>query len=776
MIYLVQGNVQELFHAFDLEWMITAYPGAQSIGRDLPKTRFLGSADQSQYFVDTWETKAEESYYLSGNMTAGNLFWILNHAQPLRKDGESLHDYEENFVHQHFAFVNEEQELCGCMLMYRQDEPTQWVIALVKNTHLAPEKRDVTILSGFNLNPYIKAAGLNITVSTTESLDASLMKPIHSPGIEHVLQQVIKASCGEINIRAMRLVHLLRLIQVYVIHDSLPNIIELESGEINALRTKLTHLGQLAGVSDQVNELPIDLFNPSDIQPQLLFADNPALDLLAEYKLSLSAAMLKDCLSKNSGLRKEIEQLVLSDDEQVNRNLLQMIILFYEENILNEHKELLQKHVFIKTRGGFLWNNAQIQLIPFLLKNKYSLNLFTLILSEESYYHAILTLIQLGYTHDIPRFLAITDKCSELEYIHRLDNEDTKKLCLIFWAKGHFSHKIVRATETYPMLAKTLVSLDQTEVTHIKNLRELALTPLEHQKLSIMHHYAEQFGKAAIKDNLKLLDAEELAELIKSLDVLKKSGVDLSDSYIMLTKSNKQGALLRLFLPDFNKVENDFHRQELIRLLYLGIKNGPVTQGKAIQGITDRTLQHLAKNLHERFICAKQMQDLGFNKGVIALAAEEKGIKGSRFRRIILRVEEECKKVQESLRESRANNDQITQWQKKDKDYRRTLYSIAYDGLTKAAVDINARINEIEMQVLSIVDPKIESWLYKALITIANIAIFILTCGIGNDIKEKRTGNYWFFNQTGLGEQLKSLDKEVIHVIESPEPASILSF
>ncbi len=777
MVYLIQGNAQELLHAFDQKWMVAAHSTAQPIEIDLPKTQFLGNADQAQYFINTWKTEAEESYYIPGNISAGNLFWILGNAQPLMKEGESIQDYKENFVHQHFAFINEDHEPCGLMLMYRYDEPTQWVIGLVKNGHLAPERRTVTLLSGFDLSPFVKTAGLNSTA--IESIDTPL-KPIHSPVVQCLLRQIIIANGGAINIHAVRLAHLVRLIQIYVIRDSLLNIIKLEPGEINAQRTKFIHLEHMTKISSHADELPIDLIDPESVEPELLLADNSALDLLAEYKLSLSAAMLRDFLSKNSGLRKEIEQLLLSDDEQVNKNLLQMVILFYEENVLNEYKEFLQKQVFIKTRGGFLWNNAQIQLIPFLLKNKYSPNLFTLILSDAPYYRSILTLIQLGYTYDIPRFLANSDKCRELEYIHGLDNDDTRKLCLIFWAKGELTRreyrKIVQATKTYPMLAQTLVSLDQTEVTHIKNLKKLALIPSEHQKLSIMHHYVEQFGKTAVKDNLKLLDAEELADLIKSLDVLKKSGVDASDSYVMLTKSNKQGALLRLFLPELNKVENDFYRQELIRLLYLGIKNGPVTQGKAIQGITDKKLQHSARNLHERFICAKQMQDLAFNKEVITLAAEERGIKGSRFRRIILRVEEECKNVQENLRESRVDYDQITQWQKTDKDYRRTLYSIAYDGLTKAAVDINAKINEIETQVLSIVDPKIESWLYKSLIAIANIVILIITLGIANDIKERRTGNYWFFTQTRLGEQLRCLDKDVMHVIESPEPASILSF
>lgn len=777
MVYLIQGNALELLQAFEQKWMVVAHSSAQSIEGDLLRTRFLGNTEQAQYFIDTWNTEAEKPYYLPGNMSAGNLFWLLGNSKPLMKGGESAQNYEENFVHQHFAFVNEEQEPCGLMLMYRQDEPSQWVIGLVKNGHLAPEKRTVILLSGFDLSPYAKTAELDSTV--IESLNTPLQQ-IHSPEVQGLLQQIIMADSGCAHLRAARLAHLVRLIQVYSIRDSLLNIIKLEPGEINTQRTKFIHLKHMAEVGRHADELPIDLITPSDVQPELLFADNAALDLLAEYKLSLSAAMLRDCLSKNSGLRKEIEQLSLSDDEHVNKNLLQMLIVFYEEKVLDEYREFLQKHVFIKTRGGFLWNNVQIQLIPFLLKNKYSPNLFALILSEEAYYRSLITLIQLGYTYDIPRFLANADKCRELEYIHGLDNDDTRKLCLIFWAKGHLTlrdyYKIVLATKTYPMLAQTLVSLDQTEVTHVKNLKKLALAPSEHQKLSIMHHYDEQFGKTAVKDNLKLLDAEELADLIKSLDVLKKAGVETSDSYVMLTKSNRQGALLRLFLPDFNNVKNDFYRQELIRLLYIGINHGLVTQGKAIQEITDKKLQHMAKNLHERFLCAKHMQDLAFNKEVIALAAEERGIKGSRFRRIILRVEEECKNVQENLRESRADYGQIAQWQKTDKDYRRTLYSIAYDGLTKANVDLSAKINEIETQVLSIVDPKIESWLHKSLIAIANIVILILTLGIANDIKERKTGNYWFFTQTGLGEQLRCLDKKVMHVIESPEPAPILSF
>lgn len=773
-MYLMQGNVQELLRAFDLERVVTARLTVSSIERDLSKTRFIGRLDQAQYFIKTWKTKAEEPYYIPDN---GGLLWLLDCIRPLMKEGENVQDYEENFILQQFAFINEEHKPYSLTLMYRHDEPTQWVIELVKNAHLALDKRTMILLSGFDLSPFMKTTGANSTI--VESLNP-LLQSIHSPEICGLLQQMLRLNSGEINIRAMRLAHLARLLQVYIIHDSLLNVIQLEPGTLDAQRTKFAHLEHRPDVDSHSNELPIDPINPSSVPFELLFADNPVLDLLAEYKLSLSAAMLQDCLAGHSGLREKIEQLSLSDDEQINKNLLQMIIVFYEEKVLDEHNEFLQKHVFIKTRGGFVWNNAQIQLMPFLLKNNYSSHLFTLILSETAYYRSVLTLIQLGYTHDIPRFLANTSKCRELEYIHGLEQSDTRKLCLIFWAKGHSTLKdyfrMVSATKIYPMLAQTLISLDQTEVTHIKNLEHLALEPMEHQRLSIMHHYAEQFGNTAVKDHLKLLDVGELADLSKSLEVLKKSKIDAGDSYVMATKNNKQGLLLRLFLPGFNNVKNDYYRQELIRLLYLGIKHGPVTQGKTIQAITDKKLQHIAKSVHERFLCAKQMQDLAFNNELVALAAEERGIKGSRFRRIILRVEEECKSVQEQLRESRVDYAQIAQWQKVDKEYRRTLYHIAYDGLTKTTADIGSRLNQIETRVLNIVDPDAKLWVYPLLTTIANIVIFILTLGIANHINERKTGNYWFFTQTRLGGQLRELDKEIMHVIQLPEPAPILSF
>ncbi|BCA97149.1 hypothetical protein TUM19329_35100 [Legionella antarctica] len=367
-----------------------------------------------------------------------------------------------------------------------------------------------------------------------------------------------------------------------------------------------------------------------------------------------------------------------------------------------------------------------------------------------------------------------------MEYIHRLEHVDAKKLCLIFWAKSNLKiegyKKIVAETVAFPLLAETLVALDQGEVIPVETLKKLALNPLEHQQQSFLHHFSAQIAKLdSVKSYLKKLNVEELAELIKSFFVLKKTGVPVSDKYTLALRNNRKGQLLRLFLPNLEKVDNISYRKELINVLYTGVIYGPVRQGMIIKNITDRNLLALAKNLHERFICAKQIQELNFKKEIVALAAEDSGIKGRRLRKIILQVEEKCKFVHERLRVSVADQNMVRQWQRAEKNYRIMLYCIAYDGLTQLDVDVRGRIAQEERKVLDILDPEVTSFLKKAFIVIANIVITALTLGIANSIKMSSTGNYWFFNQTRLGEQIRALDREVIGVIDLPRPDPVLS-
>ena len=752
MAYLVQGNALELSKAFGQEWMTIESSDTcmdpELMERELSQTRFLGTENQALYFLETWKAHVKGAYYLPGNMSASNLFCLTGMSQPFLKATESPEEYQENNVHLHFAYVNEMEELCGLMLMYRKDEPARWMLGLMKNGHLAPQDRIVIFLSSFDLDPYLMIEEQKINVSSVSPSQDFLREQINSPIIHALLHNIFKMNHGVIDKNSARLMHLLRLLQ---------------------------GTNQTTPAIDD----PIDF---TKINSQLLFEENFVLHLIGEHSLQLSSAMLNESLTTDSGLQKEIKNIRFVDDECINKNLLQMVILFHEHQVLEQNRDFLQNHVFAKTRSGLLWNSTQINLIPYLLKHQFDLELFHLILAEEAYYSAVQILVQFGYDDDIPLFLADSDKRKELEYIHSLESIHARKLCLIFFAKGEFTLKdytrIVKETIDFPMLAETLVALDQKDLIPIKSFKALAFKPEQHQLQSLLHHFSKEMNQAGLKKaDLKKLKITELSDLIKSFSVLKNSGITDGGSYNLVLNLNnkKQGQLLRLFLPSLGKIDNIIYRRELINILYIGITQSTDAQSKAIKRITDQSLVALATNVHERFLCAKQMQDLDFEKDIIELAAEEWGIKGIRFRKVILKVEEQCKIIHERLRESMVDQEKAKLWQNADKNYRRMLYHIAYDGLMKPEIDLQPRIDQIEEEILNIVDPEIKSLFYNALIIIANILITLFTLSIANNIKEKRTGNFWFFNQTPMGEKVRALNKDVMNVITSPEPEPSLS-
>ncbi|WP_238400561.1 hypothetical protein [Legionella bononiensis] len=721
MVYSVQGNARQIFKAFDQEWVLNTR--VESIA---PETKFLGTEQQASDFINKWQSLGQMPG-APGTITAANLFLLLGAPyRPFILDGESLAKYGEQCVRQDFAFLNDRQEPCGLMLIYRKDNPSQWLLGFMNNTHLVPEERAVTLLSGVDLKPYIKSEESDIRVSQVDIEENPLFEQVKYPFIQHQLKNVIKPDTGEIDITFPGI-------------DALSCFIKID-------KPKGTHL------------------RPNGVR-----------ELILKYNLLISPEMLGDLLDKNDGLRMELETATLDGDDRFNKNLLQMIVVFYEENILNENRKLLRDHEFIKKMGALMWDPLQIKLLPVLRTKKYDLELMQLILSEEAYYRSFDLLEQLGIAQDVPELFNIPEKLVQLDYINSLADGNCRKLCLIFWAKGNLSlpqlEEIVQATKQYPMLATTLVALDQSKsIISIKDLRKHALKPLIHMQKSILHHFTHEFEQYGLtKSVLTKMSFEELKELSRSFSMLKQTGITTADEYSWVLKKNNQGQILRMFLPELSQIEDIEQRKTLIKLLYTGVRTGVVSQGKALLEITDKNLFSVALQLHKRFICVKQMQDLRFTDEVIALAGEQGTLNGTRFRHVIFKVEEQCKGVNERLRKSSTEPDKGSKWDRAEEEYRRTLYSIAYEGITQPGIDIASKIKQAEAKVLEIVDPEMKSWLQKILVVIANIVITTLTLGVANDFKERETGNFWFFNQTTSGEKLRALDKEVKSLIECPD-------
>ncbi|MDI1352861.1 MAG: hypothetical protein PSV35_08895, partial [bacterium] len=199
---------------------------------------------------------------------------------------------------------------------------------------------------------------------------------------------------------------------------------------------------------------------------------------------------------------------------------------------------------------------------------------------------------------------------------------------------------------------------------------------------------------------------------------------------------------------------------------------GIISQGTAVAELSDEHLICDAQKLHERFICVKHIQDLDINKEMIFLAACPNSIKAHQMRQIILKVEEQCKAIHEHLLNNIKDRDILNKWQHADSDYRKSVYQMTYSALTQSPKHLKKQFAAVEAEILAILEPEIKNSLQQALLVIVNLLIILLTFGTANREKEKRTGNYWFFNQTVAGETLRFLNKQVVDIIESSNPQS----
>ncbi|QLZ70775.1 hypothetical protein FOLKNPGA_03594 [Legionella sp. PC1000] len=747
MPYLLKGNAEQIFHAFGQGWAIAEQKDDTKIIADLPSVNFLGTIQQAIRHFNIWRKQALGKYYLHGNMTAGNLSYLFG-PEPLKREKEDSEAYKANLGCHDFAYINDAGEDCGVMVMYRKDDPKQWVIGLIKKGHASPQTREIVCVASFNLTPYIKSPAAGVNVSPVSSIEP-LLKQIGSAIPGFLLHNAVQGN-NEINLRFHRIALLMRKIQV-------------------AQETATLH-----------EPLPFAELNLS-----ALFAENPALDLLFQYKildeLPLSVSLLKELLSESSPLRKEIQriQLTFTDDERINKSLLKSIIVFYEKGILEQNRKLLTNLELIRKFSGYMRDETQIKLLPFLIQQSYPEELIRDILSEKAYYQAIASLVELepALTEDVPKFFKESkSKRDELKLIFSIPDEDCRRLCLIFWVKGSLSEdgyqQIVAATKKYPLLASSLVALDQTKTITIEDLEKLALNPHQHLQKSIAHHFAKEFQELHdVTSRLRKLTLDELKAASTALLLLKKSGITapLQAYHLVLEKDNK-GQALRLLLPQLANME-DKTRTLLMEVLYSGVVHGIQTQGNKVLAIKDPVQLALADSLRERFICVRQMQDLKIGKDLIELAAQEEREEAKRFRHIILRVEAQCKIIHERLAGSKSSSEMHKKWKDAEEAYRKKLYNISYDALMNPhADDVRTTLKNAENEVLKIVDPEIESdlyrFLYNALIVIANIVSCTLSLGGANAYKYYKTGNFWFFNQTRSGEEIRELDKEVLKLID----------
>lgn len=731
MPYLVQGNAQQLARVFNVQWLVNkdTESAAAIIKKDLPRTSFLGSLEDAEHYRKIWEEKARSEFYTQGNMSAANAYLYLRQDFLFKKDNESDEDYKNNQQRLSFTYLNDKNESCGCMLLYRKDDLSQWFIAVSTNNAALPQERSLTLLASCDLNPFVVHPDKAITVLKFDQLALSL-QDVGSSFVQQFLKRALQSEIGTIDPKVVRIKYLLRKLD------------------------------------PELEFKPSDPINFKQITAEQLFTENKALELLTTHQVPLSFRILLECLSEKSGIHDEVEALSLTDTETVVPCLMKMVVHFHETKILAQFRELLNKHYFAPTANGLVWTEEQIKLAPFLMKNYRSLPIDQ-ILSEGAYYNAILELIDLGLSQDIPLLFSNPEKLAQLHDFEKNNDSDLKQLALIFWVKADLSaeeyQNLIKAAKTYPLMAKTLVLLDKTAEYSIQDLKDLVLNPTQHLQQAILLNFKSDFP---INDSsLTRLSAVELQRLTQSYMVLRGLNKVGGNLHYKLLQNTPQGDLLRLFIPHFILEPNLEYRADLINFLFIGIQKGPISLDIQIATLTDDKLKKEALKLIDRICCAKQMQQLGFNDEYIVFAANPRNSKASHFRSVVLQVEAQCKKIQQHLLSSNVYPQHKNDWQAAEKEYRKSLYKIAFEALNNPDFDLKPHLKKTQKKVLALVDPEIKSWVQKALIIIANVFISALTLGIANEYKYRKTGNYWFFNQTSSGEKLRALEKDFINLL-----------
>lgn len=566
MPYLLQGDTQRFFEAFDGSRYLDETNDRETFYKDLTqRNRFLGTNTQANLFFNLWSTSGRERFYTQGNMTASVLSYFLctpGSVEPLKTEDDDDEQYHAHFVRQGFAYQDDQNQPCGLTSMYRRDKPEIWAIGFMRNAHLGHKDREVILLSSVDPTQYMVHPNPEMPAVAATHLDPRLLGRLGAEIPRLLLQSLFTAPDGSINVHARRLDLLLRPL--------IPN-------------------------KDKVAIL--DPVNFSKLNIKKLFTDNPALDLLIDYGVAttnpLSFAMLRECLSENSELCKELALVSLLGDRSVVSRVLQMTMVYYEAEMLDANRDLLKDREFIKAYRGFMLDSTRIKLISFMYKNRAAYNdqLMTTILGEEAYYSAVSHLVEMGYIEDIPAFFQDQDKLKELKKIHEFKNADAQKLCLVFWIKGSLTQEgysqIAAAAEQYPLMASTLVARDKTGIIRtvkdhaetipkeVSGLWELALQPKKHLKKSIVHHFfPEEDEKHYVRTSgLKQLNLDELDSACKALSIL---------------------ADLKLALEE-NELDSVSMAIDTLVAFQLELDGKTITYPKAFTALSD-----LKKELHQR--------------------------------------------------------------------------------------------------------------------------------------------------------------------------------
>ncbi|WP_419419734.1 hypothetical protein ACNVED_00045 [Legionella sp. D16C41] len=767
MLYIIKGTSDKIYKLFGLSVLLGSGTKSADIAKDVFRTLYFGDKENCQYHIKTWldGTKSNHSCYSQGNMSAGNLFFIFG-SEPFIKENDELENYYLNKVNLAFAFVDQNKELNGLSLYYRRDDPTKWMIGLIKNTNLIPSKRQVYILTSVNPKSFVKdeKLGTQHFISATEK--NNFVETLNDPFLAKFINFIIKSD-GQIETNA-------EVIGQFLNYVSLNNEFK-ENKESFLLKESL---------------------------PVLL--SNQALQVAQQLDLQLSLSQIKQCLDEKSLLPRYLCQL-----RQLNvteaRNLASLLLSFEEAKLIEKWDIILSNEQLAK----YLLEAAN-SLTDSLLKDAFS----------DEFIDSLLFIIN----QDVFNFFyekinkaggKAKDIWSNLAYLSQLKWELPKEvfkkevLCQLICSINDISSLktlLIAANEidlnlenifnpsTFAQflidgfyishvpwqklieLARMCQTKEQSEVCH--NLIKLGLS------LETIEFWLAAPGMHSIFANLFKYEADKQV-ILTTLELLK------SKPFNGISKIQRNLELLNLAELSIAPIlKDDTKGKQLLQIMHLIAGQDKALQLKLVKiayGVitTDHVedlkfdFNNILKNEKNTLFIYQFLATLRIINSLKTLFPASKDMlnlltQSSEERLLFLKglttLENECHKIKKRFKQDLSNNLEVIE--QADRNYRQKMYLIIFNQISNPAPKnkLLTEIKSAERDFLKIVDVDQRPWLRYMLAAIANSVALLLTAGIANIYHYRQSGDIFFFQRTAAGEAIKKLD---IKIMEQLKPTTI---
>lgn len=647
------------------------------------------------------------------------------------------------------VFVNDKQRT-GFLLYYvakPSSPPSEWLIALIDSCSDNPKLQKLSILTTQDPANHIKNHTTNCSIREV----VYGQNPLLSVDAPDEVKALIK--------------HLLH--------------IDPTNNRKISLQHHLPRLGLLLKIAGTGS---INSQGLHSIQWPDFFSENKGLDALTRYQqlcqkydreiYPIPISFFIELMSGNNVYKKALERL--SDrDERNYLTQVEIIVACYKKDVFLSNQAWIEKKLLAGVPKGECYTPVQIEMIALMLHLNFEPDLVEKTIKSKYYYTALFWLNKMGLAKKYAERIQ-----EQADLLPLLDNlpESIKKVTLLLWVYASLNRnelnaiiENLKADEAFADVLLAMCRLEEDRRTWILGIncdrfKKYAASADEMQRLYTSYELCRLYGNDAVKHleftGYAPLELRSIREAFRILHAAHQT-FDPEKAAKILDR-NEKGRDLRMFSAFIEKSERPEYKKALIDFLFMTEEQ----QIKQIKTFSDPEVSLRAQRLHERCICVNELRELQFSDTVISFVADA-SVKSVLFHKMYLNIHQQVEIIRAQMQQ-RVSPETFQNYLKEERIYKQSLYDIAYRATNETNYCFVEDLKRAQQRMLDMVDPQTATWLQQSLIIIANIFITLLTMGVANDIKEQKTGNYWFFTHTRAGEEVYRLGRMLTVTMADP--------